>query len=302
MVAQSSTNRSLKRREALVAYAFVGPVVIFFICLSLGPMIFAVYTAFHDWNGLGPMDFYGMWNFIDLFKDSYFWNAFKNTFIYAFTVVGGITVMAIITALIINSLPRFMSNVMRVSYFIPPVLSVIAASLFWRWIIYQPLYGLLNLFLIKIGIPSQGFLSNPDQAMASVIVMTVWKWTGYHTIIFIAGLQMIPDTYYDSAKVDGASTWTTIWRITLPLLKPSLLFSMIINFIGCFQIFDTVYIMTRGGPANTTTTVVYLMYDTAFGYMKFSYAATMGVVLFIVIMFVTLFQMRVMRKGGVEAY
>jgi multiple sugar transport system permease protein len=191
---------------------------------------------------------------------------------------------------------------MRVAYFIPPVLAVVAASLFWKFLMYQPTYGLINTALISLGFASQGFLADPNQAFAAILVMTIWKWTGYHTVIFIAGLQIIPDEYYDSAKVDGAGSLRQFFQITLPLLKPSILFSMVINFISSFQIFDTVYVMTRGGPANTTMTVVYYMYDAAFGYMKFSYATAMGVLLFLVILFITLFQLRIMRHGGIEAY
>lgn len=292
----------IRKRETLIGFVFIAPILLFFFAVKLVPVLFAIYTSFHDWNGLSPMQFCGLWNYIDLVGDDYFRTAFLNTMVYAGTVVGGLTITGLLSALVINSLTRKLSTLMRVSYFVPPVLSVVAVSIFWRWILYQPTYGLFNTILIALGFPSQGFLSDPNQAMASIIVMTIWKWTGYHTIIFIAGLQMIPKTYYEAANIDSASGWKMFTKITLPLLKPALLFSMVINFISCFQIFDTVYIMTRGGPANTTTTVVYQMYDYAFGYMKFGYASTMGVTLFGVILLVTLMQMKIMRKGGIEAY
>ena len=293
-----------RTREAMIGYSLALPFALFYAVFYVTPLLFALYLSFHKWNGftpLGKIPFVGLEQYRRLFSDEVFLTSFKNTFFFAIGTVGGLTITGLALALALNSIRKFITFC-RVLYFIPVVICMVAVSLLWKNLLYPPAFGLINSVLEFFHLPRQQFLMNPDQAMISVIIVNIWKWTGYYMVIFLAGLQSIPEVYYDAAKIDGAERWQRFRHVTLPLLKPTMLFALVINMIGSFQVFTPIYMMTQGGPGDSTRVLVQTMYDTAFSFMKFSRSMTMAYILFGVLLMFTLVQFRMLRKGGVVPY
>jgi len=296
---------TLKMRNVIVGYSFAIPVLAGFLILIIGPMIFAFYLSVHKWGGLTPLSqasFVGLQQYTKLiFRDARFQNAFVNTLFFTVGAVVGQSGLGLLLALLLDRV-KFMVGFYRAVFFMPVILSMAAMSLLWGEVLYSPSFGLFNEILRGLHLPTGGFILNRHQAMPSIIGMTVWKFGGYYMVIFLAGLQGIPQVYYEAANIDGASKWQQFLRITLPLLKPTILFVLVINTIGSLQVFTPVFLMTHGGPANATDVVVFYMYEAAFGFMKFSYAAAMATILFLVILGVSLLQIFVLRRGGMTAY
>jgi multiple sugar transport system permease protein len=194
---------------------------------------------------------------------------------------------------------------MRLVFFMPVILPTVAIALLFSSVLYQPLWGLLNQTFALLRVPAfiqsllggPTWLLDPQTAMRSIITMQVWQWAGYYMIIYLAGLQSIPEEFYDAAKVDGAHTLQRFWYITLPLLRPTIALTVVVNIIGSMQVFTPVQIMTQGGPARATEVVVYLLFNTTFGYFKYSYGATLAFILFVVILVLSLLQLRLLRAG-----
>ena len=181
------------------------------------------------------------------------------------------------------------------------MLPITAMSLLWG-LMYQQRYGLFNQILGAAGLPSVAWLIDPAIALFSICLMVIWKGLGWYMVIFLAGLKAIPEDFYEASKVDGATGWQQFWYITLPLLRPTLLFVLVVTIIGSLQVFSPIFIMTQGGPANATNVVVYWVYITAFQFLRFGYATAMAVFLFLVIMVITAIQLRVFREGGLTSY
>jgi multiple sugar transport system permease protein len=204
------------------------------------------------------------------------------------------TVLALFFALMMNQKLRAIT-LYRTAYFLPVVSSTVAVALVWSWI-YAKDFGLLNYLLRQAGIAPIAWLSSTAWAMPAVIIMSIWGNLGVGIVIFLAGLQSISQTYYEAAEVDGANRWQQFWRITLPLITPSLFFYFIITMIDAFQTFEQIYIMTRGGPVNSTTTIVYYIYRNAFRNFKMGYASAQAIVLFFIIMVLTLIYWRLQER------
>jgi ABC-type sugar transport system permease subunit len=203
-------------------------------------------------------------------------------------------------ALVLNGVSRFVGFI-RATYYLPVMLPITAMSLLWG-LMYQQRYGLFNQILASIGLPPISWLINPNIALFSICLMVIWKGLGWYMVIFLAGLKAIPEDYYEAARVDGATGWQQFWSITLPLLRPTLLFVMVVTVIGSLQVFSPIFIMTQGGPANATNVVVYWVYITAFQFLRFGYATAQAVFLFLVIMVITVIQLRIFREGGLTSY
>lgn len=291
-------------RIKIAGFLFISPVIIGFLGFVILPLIFAILLSFRDWNGLTNVfetTFVGLKNYKTLFTDPQFKNAMSNTIVFTIGMVLGQSTLGFLLALALNSVKKGL-GILRSIFFLPSILSMIAMSLLWKNIIYAPSYGVFNVILKAFGLPSQPFLQSADQALWSIIVMTIWKFAGHYMILFIAGLKSIPTDFYESARIDGAKKWHELVYITLPLIKPTMLLVLVMNAIGSFQVFGPVFMMTMGGPGRATESVVTLMYNTAFGFGKFSYASSMSMILFFIILLVTLLQMRLMKKGGLEEY
>jgi ABC-type sugar transport system permease subunit len=290
-------------REAITGWLFALPIVLYFAFWVFGPILAALAFTVFDWNGVAPLEkakFVGLGNLQELAGDQLFLGAFRNTAVYAVVVVTSCVVVGMLLALALNSVSRFVGAV-RAIYFTPHVLPMTAMVLLWG-LLYQPAYGLFNQVLAWVSLPPSQWIYGTETALLSICLLVIWKSVGWYMVIFLAGLKAIPEEFYEAAKIDGADAWSRFWRITLPLMKPTLLFVLIVTIIGSLQVFGPVFILTQGGPANATNTVVYRMYITAFEFIRFSYATGQAVALFAVILAITLVQMRVFREGGLTSH
>jgi len=303
-------SRSIKKRkrlnwEALAGYCFTVPLLLHLLIFIIGPIVFGFWLSLHEWNGFAPLnkiDFVGLKQYMRLFmEDSNFLPALQNTFVFSFGTLIGTFVASLLLALMVNSIKKG-KFIWRTIYFIPYVLSLAAISLVWKNIILQPGFGLVNRLFCFFGLPTHGFFQSPHEALPSLAIMEVWRNCGYYMLIFIAGLTSIPRSFYDAATVDGARKWHIFRYITLPLLKPTILFVLVINTIWSLQVFTQVYMVTNGGPGDATNVVVFLMYNTAFAYLRFGSATAMAFVLFIIILAFTIVEMRFLKEGGVRSY
>jgi ABC-type sugar transport system permease subunit len=303
---QATSTPFWKRRtfqRAMTGWLFAAPILIYFAIFVFGPILASLVMMFTEWNGFGPLsqiEFVGLTNVRGLFQDEKFLGAFRNTFIYAVVVVTSGIVFGLALAMVLNGVTRFVGFV-RSIYYLPVMLPMTAMALLWG-LIYQQRYGFLNQLLLSFGLDRVPWLINPQLALYSIAFMVIWKGVGWYMVIFLAGLKAIPEEFYEAARVDGANGWHQFWGITLPLLKPTLLFVLVVAVIGSLQVFSPVFIMTRGGPANATNVVVYWVYVTAFEFMRFGYATAQAVFLFSVILVITLIQLRLFREGGLTSY
>jgi multiple sugar transport system permease protein len=284
-------------RKEWSAYLFISPTLILFAIFTVYALIYSFYLSFHEWNILDPNKiFIGLENYTRLIGDRRFHQAVFNTAYYTLfsvplTMLAGLTI-----ALLLNNKIK-LRGLYRTMFYIPNITPLVVSAIIWKWV-YQGDYGLLNYYLIQFGIIQKPllWLADPNLAMFSVIIMSVWGGAGYHMVIFLAGLQAIPEEFYDAAKVDGASGMQRLFYITIPLLKPTTMFLAITSAIGSFQIFTQIYIMTSGGPLNRTSTVGYYLYEKAFQHFDMGYASAMAYALFAMIFIFTLFQLRLMRQ------
>ncbi|MCL6429966.1 MAG: sugar ABC transporter permease [Anaerolineae bacterium] len=284
-------------RAVQVRFALTGavPALAYYILFRFYPLGSAFYMSLFDWKLLRKQQsFVGLANYREVLADPLTWKIVGNTayFALASTAIG--LTLALITALLLSPIGRG-SSVIRLLYFLPQMTSVIAVATIWKWL-YQDRFGLINQILQLAGMPAVNWLSSPRWAMPSIIIMSVWGSVGYSTVIFLAGLRNIPISYYEAAAMDGASGVQMAWHITLPLLSPVISFSMITGLIGGFNVFQQVYMLTRGGPLNSTRTIALQIYDYAFGRQWMGKAAVLAYVLFAIVMLLTLLQLQLNRK------
>jgi len=284
----------LRKGEHIWLWVLLAPTLFGLLVGTLGPVLAAIGISFSNWDVITPPTFAGLENYQNLLKDPTFRKALMNTVYYVGVMVPVSTVLSLGLALLLNQKLRAITWY-RTAYFLPVVSSTVAVALVWSWI-YSKDFGLLNYVLRTLGLNPIAWLSSTRWAMPAVIIMGVWGILGEGMIIFLAGLQSISQSYYEAAEVDGASGWQKLWRITLPLITPSLFFFFIITMINAFQTFEQIYIMTRGGPVNSTTTIVYYIYRNAFRNFKMGYASSQAIVLFLIIMVLTLISWRSQEK------
>ena len=293
-------SRPARDDQGRAAWLFLAPALTVLLATFFLPIAGSLLLSFTDFDiyAIGRLDNFrviGPRNYTTLVASPLFWLALGNT-LY-FVLVGGPVslLVALGAALLVNAkLVRFKSF-FRTVYFAPFVTTLVAVAIVWRYL-YHTRYGLLNYALDAVGIAPVDWLGDPRWAMPAIIAMAVWKNFGYNMLIFIAGLQSIPDELYDAANVDGAGSWRTFMSVTLPMLGPTLLFVGVITMIGYFQLFAEPYVMTQGGPLRSTTSVVLLMYEEGFRWWRMGYAASIAFVLFIVILIATLIQIRLQRE------
>ena len=277
-------------------FLFLAPALLSIFIFFFLPVIAAFILSFTDLGIYSLADwkytrFIGVDNYINLFKDPLFWQALKNTVYFVF-VAGPLSILvSLITAIMLNSKLVKFKSFFRLSFFLPVVTTLVAVSIIWRYI-YHPHFGVLNYFLSLFGISPIDWLGDPSWAMPSIILMAVWKNFGYNMIIFTAGLQNIPPQLYEAAEVEGANALQKFFRITLPMLAPTTLFISIITLIGFFQLFAEPYIMTQGGPLNSTLSIVQYMYQEGFRWWNMGYSAALAFVLFIIIFIGTFIQLK----------
>lgn len=259
------------------------------------PVIAALVLSLTDYDVLTPPQFIGLANYVEAFGDPVFRRAMANTAIYAFFTVPVAMAIALVIAVMLNSRIRGRA-VFRTAIFLPQVTATIAIALVWLWI-YEPRNGLANALLAFFGLSGQNWLSSTTWAMPSVIVVAIWQGIGLKMLIYLAALQGLPKELYEAAAVDGASRVRQFFSITVPLLGPATFFVFVTSVIGAFQSFDQIYILTDGGPANTTTMMTYEIYKSAFREFRMGYACAQSIILFAVLALLTLANRRWSRRS-----
>lgn len=282
------TSRGRRIRYALVVLAFLLPSAIPLVAFTLYPMLQALWTSFHQWNLLAPMQWVGLDNYASLVGDATTQRAFINTGFYLLGYLPLVYIGGLMLALALNQ--RLAGrNLFRGVYFLPVVTSWVVVALVWRWLL-NPTGGIVNVVLGWIGIDGPGWWTDPLWAMPSIILASAWKDIGFVMIILLAGLQAIPQDLYEAARVDGAGAWRRLFSVTLPLLSPSTFFVVVISLINGFQVFDQVFAMTGGGPAGASTVVVQQIYDLTFRYGSAGEASALSWMLFVLVLAVTVVQ------------
>jgi multiple sugar transport system permease protein len=294
---------TLERRKWIWAYLFLAVPLVFFLWIRIGPTLFAFWMSLHEWDPIAlDRPFIGLENYREVFADEVFWKAFRNTWVYVVVGVPAGLVFSLLVALGLQRLIRFV-GFYRVLYFIPYITSLVAVGWVWRWM-YTP-NGLFNDVLSRLGLPQSGFLGDPGTAIYAIIATTVWQGLGFQIVIFLAGLESIPGDYLDAASVDGASGWQSFRDIVLPLLNPTIVFLVITGVIGNLQVFTQIRSMSSagtGGPLDSTISVVLYVYQAAFQSLpsEMGYAAAMMVVLFVVILLITIIQLKFLSRGAYD--
>jgi multiple sugar transport system permease protein len=287
-------------RKQWSAYLFLAPTMILFGIFTVAAVIYAFYLSFHEWNILEPAKPYvGLDNYSRLLGDERFGGAIVNTLYYTAASVPLTMGIGLLIALLLNNQIRA-RGFFRTLFYLPVVTPLVIAAIIWKWV-YNGDFGLLNYYLIQLGIIDEPllWLADPNLAMPAVIITSVWKSVGFSMVVYLAGLQSIPEDFYDAAKVDGAVGWQRLKDITIPLLSSTTLFLAVVSVLGAFQVFTEIFIMTNGGPLGRTTTIVYHIYQTAFKFFDMGYASAMAFGMFAMMFAFTLVQLRVMR-GEVE--
>lgn len=288
----------MARRRALWGLALVAPNILGLFFFFGIPVLSTFFTSLTEWNVLKPAQFIGLANFERLLVDPRFWQAVGNSFKLLLLVVPVGLALALAVALLLNEkLPA--RAFWRTAYFLPVVTSTVAASAVWTWI-FQPRYGLLGNLLAPFGLRDVNWLTRPDLVLIPIAVVTIWQRLGFDMVLFLSGLQTIPRILYEAALIDGATRWQRFRYITLPMLSPTSFLVAVLSVINALQIFDQVYIMTartsRGGVNGSATTLTYYLYDSAFGRFEYGYASAIALVLFLIILGITLIQLRLQQR------
>jgi multiple sugar transport system permease protein len=287
-------SRRQREHEGLAALFFLLPNLVGFLVFTAIPVGAAFLLAFYDYDLLLGASFAGLENFRELASDEVFRAAFFNTVYFTAVSVPISVVLGLATAMLVNQALRGIV-VFRSVFLLPYVTVTVALSLVWKWI-YLPDVGLINSALGLLGVEGPAWLTSERWAMPGLILMTVWKTFGYNMVLFLAGLQSIPEHLYDAAKVDGATRWRRFLHITLPMLSPTTFFVVVISVISSFQVFDQALVMTNGGPGTATTTLVLYIYQVGFQSFDMGYAAAVALVLFAAIFVFTVVQFRFQRR------
>jgi len=281
---------NLRQREAIAFYLCILPWVLGFIFFYLGPMLASFYFGLTRWDLLTPPRFIGLDNYTRIFtRDPLFWRSLKITFIYTMVFVPLDLIGGLVIALLANQKIKGI-GVFRTIYFMPSVLAGVAYVVMWMWM-FNPRAGLINTLLSFVGVQGPRWLQDPQWALPALIIMSLWG-IGRSMVIYLAGLKDIPRPLYEAAKIDGANPWQEFWRITLPLLTPSILFNLIFGIIMTFQSFTNVFVATNGGPLNSTLFYVLYLYRKAFEHLAMGYASAMAWILFLIVLALTVLILR----------
>lgn len=272
-------------------YLFISPFYLLFLIFGVYPILFSFYLSFTEWKGLGPIKFVGLKNFELLFKDKIFWQSMTNGVILFFMYVPIMTFLALVLAVILNSKRVRGFRFFRTLLFIPYIMNVVAAGFTFRLLLNQK-YGLVNELLGIFDIPPVPWLESVWGGRVSLCLLVIWAWLGYNMVIMLAGLQTIPSELTEAALIDGASPIQAFFYVTIPLMRPVILFSVVLSTIGSFNLFSEIYNLTGGGPINATLTPVLVIFNQAFGNFRLGYASAMAYLYFSILFVLTLLQFR----------
>ncbi len=292
--------RFWSRSNERAGYFFVLPSFVHLLIFVAIPLVFSLYLSFTDWRQPNPRNalFIGLENYQFLFGDRRFWAAMRNTAYFTALFVPGGMAVSLLVALVMNQKLKGI-YIFRTLFFMPVISSWVAVSIVWITLL-DPQVGILNYVLQQFGFAPVNWLGDPNTAMIAVVIIAIWKGLGFQMVIWLAGLQAIPQELHEAASIDGASRWQGFWKITLPLLAPTTFFLAVTGVIGSFQVFSPIYVITNGGPRGSTDVVVYHIYLRAFEAYDFGYAAAQAWVLFGVIFIATLIQVWYRRRQGDE--
>jgi multiple sugar transport system permease protein len=286
--------RSRIKRENLTPYLYLAPFLLFFIVFQIYPIFQGLYVSLTKWDLATPPRFVGLANYAGLLRDTLFWTALRNTSLFVLLNAPLAVVVPLCLAILVNE-PIHGRAVFRSAFSTPLMISVATVGVLWQWF-YNPAFGLINYYLGLVGLPGQNWLSQTGWAMVAVVVTTVWWTSGFNMILFLAGLQDIPEHLYDAAKIDGAGNWGLFRYVTLPGLRATLLFVGVTTIIGSFRVFGQVFVMTNGGPFDSTRTIVQHIYESGFRYFKMGVASSVAWVLFSIVLVFTFIQFRLLRE------
>ncbi len=287
--------RRLLREETLFGYALLLPALVVFGVFSYYPIARALHISLLDWDGISKTpQFIGLGNYARALSDPLFHRALRQTIYYTAGIVPGTMLIGLFLATLLNSKLKG-RTAFRTIYYLPSIAPTVAASVIWK-LILDGNWGLLNYVLRRVGLPTPNWLFDPQWAMIAIIIMGVWANAGYQMVIFLAGLQGIPNVYYEAAQIDGAGRWAQFRFVTLPLLSYTTFFVLITSVIGSFQVFGSIYILTNGGPLQSTIVMVFLIYQRAFKYFQMGYGSALAYILFAIVLLLTLLQFWAGRK------
>ncbi len=297
---QNLWQRFWSRSNERVGYLFILPSLLHLLTFLLIPLVFSLYLSFTNWRGpnLQNAPFIGLENYQYLFRDRLFWEAMQHTAYYTLLYVPGVMIASLLVALVMNQKLKAV-YFFRTLFYMPVISSWVAVSIIWITLL-DPQVGILNYVLQELGLAPVNWLGDPKTAMIAIVIISIWKSLGFQMVIWLAGLQAIPEELHEAAAIDGATRTQAFFRITLPLLAPTTFFLAITGVIGSFQVFSPIYVITGGGPRGSTDVVVYHIYTRAFEAYDMGYAAAQAWVLFAVIFVATLIQVWYRRRQGEE--
>jgi len=293
-VTEPPTRRNRQAGIDWVAYPFVALFTVPFLAFNIIPILFGAYLSFTKWGIFGSPKWIGLQNYIDAFHDEFVHIAFRNVLLYSLIIVPSVVVLGLSFAIYVNQ--RWpLAGLVRVLFFAPYVVSATVIGLVWVWML-DTQFGIVNSYLRRIGIGAIPWLTSTNWSLIGVSIASVWWDLGLAFILFLAALQDVPKDLYDAAEVDGASTWQRLWFVTLPQLRPVISMVVTLQLIASMRIFSQVYVMTNGGPASSSSSVIYYIYSTAINRQLFGYSAAVSMMLFVLILVVTLGQRYLIRE------
>jgi multiple sugar transport system permease protein len=284
---------SLARKEAMWGYAFAAAPLLGFLIFGFVPIIMSLALAFAKWDMFRPPQWVGFDNFARLAQDPVVSISFVNTLVFFIGVPLGIALSLVLAMMLNRKLTGI--NFYRAIYYLPSVSSIVAISLLWQWI-FNPEKGLLNMYLLRVGLPGPEWLNDPMWVKPALILMGVWGGLGPNMILFLAGLQGVPQSLYEAASIDGAKPWQQFWHVTWPMLTPTTFFVSIMGVIGALQYFGQIYIMTQGGPEHASTSYMFYLWQQAFTYYRMGYASALAWMLGVFIIIVTAVQFQLAKR------
>ena len=288
-----------KTGEALSAYLMILPDFIGLLIFLFVPILYALYISFFNWDGLSEMHFSGIKNYIALIKDDGFLNSLGVTLQYVIIYVPAVFIVSLLLALLVQAIDGKAQNIFRSLYFVPYSISTVVAATICLFL-YDNRKGFFNTVLTAVGLPRGTFLSSGAQALESVAVVGIWLVCGYNMVIFLAAIKDVPRSYYEAAEIDGASSLRKFWNITLPSIRDTNIFVLVVTTVNSFQVFDQIKIMTAGGPGRATEVTVYYIFNQAFGVYRFGYASAASILLALIMFALTMIQFKItgMMKEG----
>ena len=282
--------------DCFAGYSFILPSLVLIVAFTFIPIVYGFLISFTRWDMMSPeRKFVGVENYANLLSSDEFWHSLFVTIYYLVGTIPFTMALGLMLALALNRSFRGVAF-FRLVFYSPLVASTVAVGVVWLWM-YDPINGIINYLLLRIGLPPQKWLSSPATAMPSIILMDIWRHVGYDMVIFLAGLQGIPQHLYEAMDVDGGGKWAKFRHVTWPLLAPTTFFILVISIINRFKIFATIHTMTRGGPADATEVIVFFLYEQAFQYFKIGYAFAVAYLLFVIIFSLTLIQWKIGKKA-----